>query len=59
MRRTLVTIVIACQVFVLAFMAVKREYIALTGRTVHLRTAPLDPRDQGRSGTEHSCLWGH
>jgi uncharacterized membrane-anchored protein len=45
MRRTLVIIVIACQVFVLAFMAGKREYIALTGRTVHLRTAPLDPRD--------------
>jgi uncharacterized membrane-anchored protein len=48
MRRVLVIIVIACQVLVLAFMAGKREYIAVSGRTVHLRTAPIDPRDMFR-----------
>jgi uncharacterized membrane-anchored protein len=45
MRRTLVVVVILCQVCVLAFMAGKREFIVRAGRTVFLRTAPLDPRD--------------
>jgi uncharacterized membrane-anchored protein len=45
MRRTLVIIVVALQVLVLAFMAGNREYISLTGTVVHLRTAPVDPRD--------------
>ena len=45
MRRTLVILVIICQVLVLAFMAGKREYISLTGKNIILRTAPIDPRD--------------
>lgn len=45
MRRTLLIIAIAFQVLVLASMAGKREYIAATGTTAFLRTAPIDPRD--------------
>jgi uncharacterized membrane-anchored protein len=44
-KKALVIFVILCQVFVLAFMAGKRELISLTGKTVFLRTAPIDPRD--------------
>ncbi len=45
MRRALLIIAIVLQVLVLLFMAGKREYIAATGTMVHLRTAPIDPRD--------------
>jgi uncharacterized membrane-anchored protein len=45
MRRALLIIAIVLQVLVLLFMAGKREYIAATGTVVHLRTAPIDPRD--------------
>ena len=45
MRRVLTIAVILCQVLVLASLAGRREYIAHTGRTVYLRTAPIDPRD--------------
>jgi uncharacterized membrane-anchored protein len=33
------------QVLVLAYMAGEREWVLRTGRTIFLRTAPLDPRD--------------
>ena len=45
MRRALLIIAIVLQVLVLVFMAGKREYVAATGTVVHLRTAPIDPRD--------------
>jgi len=45
MRRALLIIAIFLQVLVLVFIAGKREYIAATGTVVHLRTAPIDPRD--------------
>ncbi len=48
MRRVLTIVVIVCQVLVLGSLAGRREYIALTGKTVYLRTAPLDPRDMFR-----------
>lgn len=35
----------ALQVVALAWMAGQREWVVRTGRTVYLRTAPLDPRD--------------
>ncbi|MFA4943482.1 MAG: GDYXXLXY domain-containing protein [Lentisphaeria bacterium] len=36
---------VALQLLVLAWMAGEREWIIRTGRTVWLRTAPIDPRD--------------
>ncbi len=48
MRRMLTIIVILCQVLVLGAMAGKREYVGLSGHTVYLRTAPVDPRDMFR-----------
>jgi uncharacterized membrane-anchored protein len=39
---------VALQAGVLAFMAAQREWILRTGRTVWLRTAPIDPRDPMR-----------
>jgi uncharacterized membrane-anchored protein len=45
MRRALLIIAIVLQVLALVFIAGKREYIAATGTVVHLRTAPIDPRD--------------
>ena len=33
------------QVLVLGYMAGQREHVVRTGRTVYLRTAPVDPRD--------------
>jgi uncharacterized membrane-anchored protein len=45
MRRVLLIIAIVLQILVLLFMAGKREYVAATGTVVHLRTAPIDPRD--------------
>lgn len=38
----------ALQLLVLAYMAGERELILRTGRTIYLRTAPLDPRDAFR-----------
>lgn len=48
MKAWLAIAVIAGQLGVLAFMAGEREWIARTGRTMHLRTAPVDPRDPMR-----------
>jgi len=45
MRKLFILLAIALQVFVLASMAGQREYITRTGKTVYLRTAPIDPRD--------------
>jgi len=36
---------IVLQVVVLAYMAAEREWVVRAGRTIYLRTAPLDPRD--------------
>jgi len=47
-RTKLIIGVAALQVLVLAYMAGEREWVARTGRTVYLRTAPIDPRDAMR-----------
>jgi len=39
---------VALQVAVLAYMAGEREWVLRTGRTIVLRTAPVDPRDAMR-----------
>ena len=43
-----VLLVVVAQVLVLAWMAAEREWILRTGQVVHLRTAPIDPRDPFR-----------
>lgn len=43
-----VIVAIIAQVFILAFMAGKRETIVATGKTLYLRSAPIDPRDPFR-----------
>lgn len=48
MRRKLVLICIVAQVLVLAVMAAEREFILNAGERIHLRTAPIDPRDPFR-----------
>lgn len=48
MRRALVLLCIVAQVLVLGVMAGEREYILGTGKRIHLRTAPIDPRDPFR-----------
>lgn len=40
--------VVAAQALVLGWMAGEREWIVRTGQVVHLRTAPVDPRDPFR-----------
>ena len=49
MNRTRWVIVVAVlQLGVLAYMAAEREWVLRAGRTVFLRTAPIDPRDPMR-----------
>jgi uncharacterized membrane-anchored protein len=48
MRYRLAIGAVVLQVLALAFMAGEREWIVRTGRTVLLRTAPLDPNDPMR-----------
>jgi len=48
MRVYFIIAAIALQVLVLVVMAGQREYILVTGETVYLRTAPIDPRDPFR-----------
>lgn len=48
MRTRIAIIVIIAQVAALGYMAGEREWILRTGRTLYLRTAPLDPRDPMR-----------
>jgi uncharacterized membrane-anchored protein len=43
-----VLLVVCAQALVLAWMAAEREWILRTGQVVHLRTAPVDPRDPFR-----------
>ncbi len=45
MRKYAIIGAIIFQAAVLAFMAGHREYIVRTGKTIFLRTAPIDPRD--------------
>jgi uncharacterized membrane-anchored protein len=47
-RNRWVIVAVAAQLAVLAWMAGEREWIFRTGEVVHLRTAPLDPRDPFR-----------
>jgi uncharacterized membrane-anchored protein len=48
MRRALAISAAALQVLALAYLAGEREWVLHTGRTVWLRTAPVDPRDAMR-----------
>jgi uncharacterized membrane-anchored protein len=48
MRRALAWIAVVAQLAVLAFMAGEREWVARSGQTVLLRTAPVDPNDPMR-----------
>lgn len=45
MRKPYIILAIFLQLIVLAYMAGEREYILRNGKVIHLRTAPLDPRD--------------
>jgi len=45
MKTTLLIGFAALQVAALAYMAAERESVLRTGRTIYLRTAPIDPRD--------------
>ena len=45
MSRRWLILAVAAQLLVLAWMAGEREWIFRTGQVVHLRTAPIDPRD--------------
>ncbi len=45
MRRTAILLTIAFQFLVLGYMAANQELIRTRGRTVYLKTAPVDPRD--------------
>ena len=48
MRKLLIILAIVFQVLLLAYMAGNREYIYRNGKTVYLRTTPIDPRDHFR-----------
>ena len=45
MRNAFVVLTILLQILVLGYMAGEREHILRNGRIIHLRTAPIDPRD--------------
>lgn len=45
MRKIFILAAVILQVAVLAYMAGEREYILDQGKVIHLRTAPIDPRD--------------
>ena len=48
MRKSFVILAVFLQLIVLAYMAGEREYILHSGKVIHLRTAPIDPRDMFR-----------
>lgn len=48
MRKMLILAAVVFQVLVLGWMAADREWVVRTGRTVWLRTAPVDPNDPFR-----------
>ncbi len=45
MKRSIVILAVILQLIVLAYMAAEREFILHRGSIIHLRTAPIDPRD--------------
>lgn len=45
MRRPYIILAVILQLIVLAYMAGEREFILHRGKVIHLRTAPIDPRD--------------
>ena len=45
MKKCFVILAVILQLLVLAYMAGEREYILHNGQVIHLRTAPIDPRD--------------
>lgn len=45
MRKAFILAAVILQVMVLAYMAGEREHILRNGTVIHLRTAPIDPRD--------------
>lgn len=45
MKKWLIICAAAIQVLTIGYTAAEREFIVLNGRTVFLRTAPVDPRD--------------
>jgi uncharacterized membrane-anchored protein len=47
-RTKWIILIAALQVLVLAYMAGEREWVLHTGRTIYLRSAPMDPRDAMR-----------
>lgn len=48
MKTKIILAVVLAQVLVLGFMAGEREFISANGRTLFLRTAPVDPNDPMR-----------
>ena len=48
MRKGAIILAVAFQLAVLGWMAAEREWVVRTGRTVYLRTAPVDPNDPMR-----------
>ena len=48
MRIMIIIAAVVFQVGVLAYMGGEREYVLRTGKTVYLRTAPVDPQDAFR-----------
>ena len=48
MKKFFVILAVILQLVVLAYMAGEREYILRNGKVIHLRTAPIDPRDMFR-----------
>jgi len=48
MKKSFVILAVILQLVVLAYMAGGREYILHNGKVIHLRTAPIDPRDMFR-----------
>jgi hypothetical protein len=45
MRKAFTLAAIGLQLAVLAYIAGEREHILINGKVIHLRTAPIDPRD--------------
>ena len=48
MKKSFIILAVILQLIVLAYMAGEREYILRNGKVIHLRTAPIDPRDMFR-----------
>ncbi len=48
MKKSFVILAVILQLILLAYMAGEREYIQRNGKVIHLRTAPIDPRDMFR-----------